>query len=198
MTRWLTVLLIALVAVPAGAKEGVSLNCTGVTGRETRLDFRFVLSPKIPAGSVYLSDLEPTKAFAHAGLIRDRAYLGGEMRLGGLLYPKGLMLCPEQTSGPVNYGEAIYSLSPGKFKQLRAVIGICDDTDAGSVIFSVQLRRNGGEWREALKSNLMLRSSAPQGITIPLGEADEIRLYTDANGDIGCDHACFAGARLEP
>lgn len=176
----------------------VGLNDAGVTGRETRLAFRFIVSPRIPEGTVYLSDLEPTKTFAHAGLKRDTAYLGGELRLGGLLYKKGLMLCPEVTNGPVNYGEAIYKLEPGKFRQFRAMIGICDDTEAGSVIFSVFLRKGGGEWREALKSNLMLRSTTPQGITVPLGDADELRLYTDANGDIGCDHAVFAGARLEP
>lgn len=170
----------------------------GVTGKETRLNCRFALAPRIPEGSVYLSDLEPTKAFAHAGLIRDRNYLGGDMRLAGLVYQKGLMLCPEVTNGPVNCGEAIYKLEPGKFKQFRTMIGICDDTEAGSVVFSVQLRKGGGEWREAFKSGLMLRNSAPQGLTVPLGDADELRLYTDANGDIGCDHACFAGARLEP
>jgi hypothetical protein len=175
-----------------------TLNDAGVAGRATRLQFSFILSPKIPEGSVYLSDLNPTKAFAHAGVKRDEAYLGGEMRLGGLLYRKGLMICPEVTGGPVNYGEAVYKLEPGKFRQFRTVIGICDDTDAGSVIFSVQLRKGGGEWREAFKSNLMLRSSAPKGLTVPLGDADEIRLYTDAVEDIGCDHACFAGARLEP
>lgn len=175
-----------------------TLNDVGVSGRQTRLEFSFIVRPKIPAGSVYLSDLNPTTAFAHSGVKRDEAYLGGEMRLGGLLYQKGLMICPEVTNGPVNYGEAIYSIAPGRFKQFRAVIGICDDTEAGSVVFSVQLRQGGGEWREAFKSNLMLRSSAPKGITVPLGEADEIRLYTDANGDIGCDHAVFAGARLEP
>ncbi|MHB8993629.1 MAG: NPCBM/NEW2 domain-containing protein [Armatimonadota bacterium] len=174
------------------------LNDAGVTGKETRLNFRFILSPKIPEGSVYLSDLASTKAFGHGGLIRDRNYLGDELRLGGLLYPKGLMLCPETTTGPVNFGEAIYSIPPGKFQRLRAMIGISDATQAGSVIFSVQLRKNGGEWREAFKSGLMLRTTAPQPVTVELGEADEIRLYTDANGDIGCDHACFAGARLEP
>jgi len=33
---------------------------------------------------------------------------------------------------------------------------------------------------------------------VPLGDANEIRLYTDANGDIGCDHAVFGAARFEP
>lgn len=172
-----------------------SISDAGVTGKSTRVDFRFIFSPVIPAGSVYLSDLEPTQVLAHAGLKRDTNYLGDELWLGGLLYQKGVMVCPE---APQNYGEAIYKVPPGKFRQLRAVIGICDDTEAGSVIFSVQLRKSGGEWREAFKSNLMLRSSTPQGITVPLGEAEEVRLYTDANGDIGCDHACFGGARLEP
>jgi hypothetical protein len=176
----------------------VCLNDAGVTGKQTRLDFRFILSPKIPEGSIYLSDLTPTKSLAHAGLIRDRNYLGDELRLGGLLYQKGVMLCPENSTGPVNFGEAIYTISPGKFKCFRAMIGICDDTEAGSVIFSVQLREKGGEWSEAFKSGLMLRTTAPHPVTVELGNADEIRLYTDANGDIGCDHACFAGARLEP
>ncbi|MGE5530591.1 MAG: heparinase II/III family protein, partial [Bacteroidota bacterium] len=88
----------------------VCLNDAGVTGKQTRLDFRFILSPKIPEGSVYLSDMTPAKAFGHGGVIRDRNYLGDELRLGGLLYQKGIMLCPENTNGPVNFGEAIYSL----------------------------------------------------------------------------------------
>lgn len=174
------------------------VNDAGVSGQQTVLRLGFIIRTPIPPGSVYLSDLEPVKAFAHAGLIRDAAYSGGEMRLGGQVYEKGLMICPEVTTGPVNFGEAVYKLEPGKFQRFRAVLGICEDTDAGSVIFSVQLRKGGGEWREAFKSNLMLRATAPQGITVPLGDADEIRLYTDANGAIGCDHACFAGARLEP
>lgn len=192
--------LIAFANRQEGAVYGLTacVNDAGVSGKETRLAFHFVLSPKIPEGSVYLSDLEATRVFAHAGLKRDTNYGGDEMRLGGLLYRKGLMLCPETTTGPVNFGEAVYSIPPGKFKRLRAVIGICDDTEAGSVVFSVQLRKAGGEWREAFKSNLMLRSTAPQGLAVDLGEANEIRLYTDANGDIGCDHACFAGARFEP
>jgi len=44
----------------------------------------------------------------------------------------------------------------------------------------------------------MQRSSPPQAISVPLGDADEIRLYTDAYDDINCDHAVFASARLEP
>jgi hypothetical protein len=175
-----------------------SVNDAALSGPPTRLDFRFILSPVIPEGSVYLSDLEPRHAAAHSGLIRDRAYDGSELWLGGLLYPKGLMVCPRVTGGPINYGEAIYTIPPGKFKRFRAVIGISDGTSAGSVIFSVQLRKGGGEWREAFKSSLMVRASRPEPIVIPLGDADEIRLYTDADGDIGCDHAVFAGARFEP
>lgn len=185
-------------------QEGTAYSLTacladaGVTGTQARVEICFVLRPRVPEGSVYLSDLAPLKAFAHAGVKRDTAYLGGELRLGGLQYEKGLMICPEQTVGPVNYGEAIYKLPPGKFRQFRAVIGICDDTEAGSVIFAVQLRKGGGEWREAFKSGLMLRNTPPQPVTVPLGDADELRLYTDANGDISCDHALFAGARVEP
>lgn len=169
-----------------------------LSGGGTKLSGRFQISPPMPPGTVYLSDLTPTKVFAHGGLKRDEAYLGGPLYLGGIHYPKGLMLCPEKTEGPRDFGEAIFRLPPGKFKRFRAVIGICDDTEAGSVIFAVQLRQGGGEWQEVFRSGLMQRSSPPQAISVPLGDADEIRLYTDAYEDINCDHAVFASARLEP
>jgi hypothetical protein len=176
----------------------VGLNDAALSGPPTRLAFRFILSPPPPEGSVYLSDLDPLHEAAHPRVIRDQAYDGGELWVGGVFYPKGLMVCPKVTAGPVNYGEAIYALPPGKFKHFRAVIGISDGTSAGSVIFHVQLRQKQGEWRDAYKSSLMLRASRPQAIAVELGDADEIRLYTDADGDISCDHAVYAGARLEP
>jgi alpha-L-fucosidase len=169
-----------------------------VDDRQTVREFRFILGPHIPEGSVFLSDLEPVRAFAHAGLKRDQNYLGGEIRLGGAPYRKGLMVCPERTDGPVNYGEVVYPIPPGQFQTFRAVIGIEDSAGGGSVTFAVQLRKGRGEWQSAFQSGVINKGMPPQSISAPLGDADEIRLYTDANGSIDCDHALFAAARLEP
>ena len=159
---------------------------------------RLVLMPAIPDGAVFLSALEPVKAFAHAGLKRDLNYLGGELRLTGVPYLKGLMLCPETTNGPENYGEAVYDIPAGRFRTFHAVVGIDDAAGGGSVVFSVQVRKKGGEWETRFKSPLLCKGSAPQAVAVPLGDAAQIRLYTDAAGDIGCDHAVFGLARFEP
>jgi hypothetical protein len=187
---------VAFADSPAPQQRGLRVGLAGLSGT-VALDFTFVLAPRIPEGSVYLSDLEPVQAFAHAGLIRDRAYLGGTVQMDGVPYPKALMVCPETTAGPVNYGEVVYRV-PGQFRQFRAVIGIDAAAGGGSVIFSVQLRKGGGEWQPAFKSGVVMKNTAPQAVTVPLGDAEEIRLYTDANGDIGCDHAVFGAARFEP
>jgi len=176
----------------------VSFDDTAVDDARASLTFRFLLAPAAPEGTVHLSDLEPVKVFAHNGVKRDTDYLGDDVRLGGVPYRKSLMVCPERTDGPVNYGEAIYRIPAGKFKTFRAVLGIEDSTVAGNVIFSVQLRQGGGEWRTAYKSGPLAQGSPPCPVAVALDDADEIRLYTDANGTINCDHALFAGARLEP
>jgi hypothetical protein len=178
----------------------VTVDDVAVDDQRTVREFRLILGPHIPEGSVFLSDLNPTKAFAHAGVKRDTNYLGGEIRLGGALYQKGLMVCPEVTNGPVNYGEAIYEVPKGKVKTFRAVIGIEDQAGGGSVVFAVQLRDGGEEapWREVLRSGVMAKGAAPQSISVPLGDATALRLYTDANGGIDCDHAVFGAARFEP
>jgi hypothetical protein len=176
----------------------VTVDDLAVDDRQTVREFRFVLGPHIPEGTVFLSDQEPVKSFAHAGLKHDRNYLGGEIRLGGAPYPKGLMICPETTGGPVNYGEAVYALPPGRFQTFRAVMGIEDSAGGGSVLFAVQLRKSGGEWQTAFQSGVITQGMAPQPVSVALGDADEIRLYTDANGSIDSDHALFAAARWEP
>jgi len=174
------------------------VNDAGVSGRETRLEFNFILSPKIPEGSVYLSDLNPTKAFATAGVKRDEAYLGGEMRLGGLLYRKGLMICPEVTGGAVNFGEAVYSIPPGKFKAVPRKSSASAMTLRRSVVFSVQLRKGRGRVARVVQVEPDAALQHAEGITVPLGDADEIRLYHRRKRRHRCDHACFAGARFEP
>ena len=184
--------------VPTTYSFRLTADDLAIDDRQTARDFRFIIGPPVAEGAVYLSDLEPTKAFAHAGVKRDTNYLGGPIRLAGSPYRKGLMVCPERTSGPVNYGEAIYRIPRGQFKVFRAVIGIEDSAGGGKVKFAVQLRRAGGQWERAFESGVVAKGQEPQGVRVSLGDADAIRLYTDALGSIGCDHALFANARFEP
>jgi hypothetical protein len=186
--------------VPAQYTLTVTIDDVAVDDHRTMREFRMILGPHIPEGSVYLSDLDPIKAFAHAGLKRDTNYLGGEVRLGGAIYHKSVMICPERTDGPVNYGEAIYEIPRGQFKTFRAVIGIEDSAGGGSVMFAVYLGE-GGERQErkpVFQSGVIHKGDQPQSIAIPLGDATAIHLYTDADGSIDCDHALFAAARFEP
>ena len=68
----------------------------------------------------------------------------------------------------------------------------------GSVQFFVYTRTAGGPWAEAARTEILGPASAPVDLSVPLGQADELRLYvTDGGNGIGSDHAAWALARLE-
>jgi len=156
---------------------------------------QFTLRPVSKQDVVYLSNVEPVSCYVHGGLKRDRAFFRS-ITLAGVVYPKGLTTHPKADGG---YAEVIYDLRPykGKRQTFRALVGIPEDTP-GSVQFIVYTRTGGGEWVERLKTEVLGSTSAPVNLVLPLGEAEELRLYVNDGGNgIGSDHAAWALARLE-
>ncbi len=175
----------------------VTLDDTAADELATTVRLVAVTLPAVPANAVYLSDLKPARSFAHAGLKADTAYLGGELRLAGVPYAKGVMICPEP-AGDKAYGEAVYELGEGAGRRLKAVVGVDDATAGrGSVTFAVQVERDG-QWVELWQSPVLRGGAAPVAVDVDLGGARKLRLLTtDAGDNIDSDHAVWALARFE-
>lgn len=154
-----------------------------------------------PSGGIFLSDLPELDSFAHGGMKKDSNYAGsGPLKLGGQVYPKGLLLCPE-VSGSGGRGSVTYALSGGlrQATRFQAVVGIDDAVSAhqrGSVIFRVEIRRQG-QWQSLIETPVITVSHA-QGIDLDIAGADQLRLSTTDGGDgINSDHAVWAAAKLQ-
>jgi len=149
--------------------------------------------------AVYLSDLKEEHAFAHGGLLKNRRYADAEpISLGGAIFGKGLMLCPETAPGG-GYSEAIYDLRAHPERhRFRAVIGIDAYTGAnGSASFEVQVMRDT-EWETVYRSPVLRGGDDPLTVDVEIAGAKKLRLYcTDAGDNINSDHAAWAEARLE-
>lgn len=155
--------------------------------------------PPDPA-AVYLSDLKPLKAFAHGGPNVDRNYSGGVSAMGEALYPRCLLIHPEQSPGGA-HGEMIFEIPPGAPRCLLAEVGIEAATGAnGSAVFMVQRgAAPEGPWETLYTSPVMRGGMAPARVAVPLGEARCLRLYTtDAGDGIHSDHALWGAVRLGP
>jgi hypothetical protein len=69
---------------------------------------------------------------------------------------------------------------------------------AGSVVFRVETRQKDGDWIEQALTETMTAASRPVGISVPLNQADYLRLsVTDADDGISSDHAVWAMPRIE-
>jgi len=151
--------------------------------------------------SVYLSDLQPIDVFSHGGLKRDTNYRAdGLIRLGGTSHAKGLLIHAEK-DGDGSRAHVIYELTGPLLQasRFKAVIGVDDGGDRrGSIVFGVDLRRNG-EWQEAFRSDLM-RGGPEAGqihVELDITGAEQLRLCVDGGPNIECDHGAWADARLE-
>lgn len=151
------------------------------------------------AGGIYLSDLPAVDVLGHPDVKRDQNYAGGKLRLGGKLYPKGLLMCPEETpQGGI--GHATWLLEGGlrQARKFEATIGIEDamkDTGIGSVIFTVEVFRSG-KWQSVFESPV-LKWGEDKEVAVDITGAEQLRLSTKDSGDnIYGDHAVWAAARV--
>jgi len=148
---------------------------------------------------VYLSDLEPTEAFAHGGLKRDVGYTGQPISLKGRTFAKGLTTHAETTP---EGGRAfvVYALAGGlgAAKRLKAWIGIDDSAGKeGSCAFIVEGRRQG-QWQKLFESPVLRTGQGPVEVNVDISGSDQLRLrVTDGGDGISSDHAVWADAMLQ-
>ena len=177
----------------AAADRSVEAHATAVV-------ISFINRVALDESATYLSDLKPVKSFAHGGLIRDTDYIRKVAMVAGRVYPKCLTLCPEP-SPEGTHGEAVYKLPPrSKAMKFETEIGISDSSRGrGSAMFIVQTGASpAGPWQTLYTSPIRRGSEEPLKLSLPLGSASFLRLYTtDAGDGINSDHAVWGDAKLK-
>lgn len=142
--------------------------------------------------SVYLSDLEWVQAISGYGPVEKDQNNGGQglndgntMSIGGNTYAKGL--------GVYGNAEIVYDLSEGLYNVFMSDIGVDDGTcELGDIVFSVY-----GDGVMLYESPLLEQEFEPLGIFIDIEGVDFLRLVVgDGDGDLNCDHANWADARV--
>ncbi len=198
------VLVVDLARALAGEKQtrrhtlDVTVADRSVDRRSTSVVVSFITKVPLDPNALYLSDLKAVQSFAHGGLILDRDYLGEVAQIAGRVYPKCVMICPEP-SPDGTHGQVVYALPAGR-GTLKADVGIAESARAnGSVVFMVQGGASpAGPWETLYTSPTLRGGMEPVSVSVPLGEAKHLRLYTtDAGDGINSDHALWGNVRLE-
>lgn len=143
--------------------------------------------------SVYLSDLQPVKPITQGWAGKtpgiDRSIEGNPIKIGGVIYDKGLGLHADS--------EAVYNLA-GSYARFQAVIGIDDEASGkGDAIYRVYatVPENGAD-KEILLYERQISGSANELVDLSVRGATQLRLVTDANGANSNDHTDWADAKL--
>jgi hypothetical protein len=178
----------------------VAVSDQAVVRHETTVRVSYITKVPLDPAALYLSDLKPVKAFAHGGPNLDRNYGGGIARIGDRVYPKCIMVCPEPSPDGA-HGQIVFELPAGAPRLLHGDIGIEEEAGSnGSAVFMVQRGASAaGPWETLLTSPVLHCGSPAQAITVDLGDAKFLRLYTtDAGDGINSDHALWGNVRLLP
>ena len=140
----------------------------------------------------YLSDLNwvgtPTNGWGPAEKDQSNGETeagdGNTMTINGQTYSKGL--------GVHAYSQVTYNLG-GNYDNFYSDIGLDDECAGGTVSFQIYV-----DGTLAFSSGVMVQSDDAQPVIVDVSGANELILEVTNGGDgNGCDHANWAGARLE-
>ena len=191
---------------PMRIAESTTLKAAAFTTKEGKVGRSNTVSADYRAtsmedGAIFVSDMEEEELFSYPEYwFKDENYRDYAMRLGGLEYPKGIILHPDTQEDGTVKGFVTYRLD-GDMRDGRfaAVIGIDDSMEAyslGSSAFKVEVRRQG-RWKRVFESDVLQLGAEPEKVEVELGGADRLRLIVTDGGDgTACDHALWAHARI--
>lgn len=144
----------------------------------------------------YISAVNPVFDKAHRGVKRDKNYANGTIKLDGVEYEHGLLICP--VSGNDQGVFIIKTEGLPAFKGISAKVGIEDAIKtSGSSEFIVEAYLKG-EWKQLFKSKVLRGSDKAVDVDVDIPQNTEfIRLVTTGGGD-GCsaDHAVWADLKF--
>lgn len=124
---------------------------------------------------------------------------GGSISLRGEVYPTGILVHPgNKPEGSSGFAEFALVGGLTEATRFKATVGVEDTArDRGSVVFRVNVRRNG-TWQQVYDSGILRGGGEIKEVDVDIAGADAIRLVvTDGGDDINSDHAAWANARLE-
>jgi hypothetical protein len=158
-----------------------------------------------PEHGIHPSDLPELdyEGYEPLGLMKDHAYQGKPIRLGGKEYARGLITHPAERPGG-GRAHVTYALE-GELRRARrfkARIGIEDQAPRGkpghgTVAFAIEVRR-GGRWERIFESQTLAAGGKPQDVDVDISGAGRLRLIATDGGDgIGWDHGVWADARIQ-
>jgi len=143
----------------------------------------------------YISGITSVFELAHNGVKRDINYYGNAIKLDGVSYDHGLMVCP---NGDSNLG--VFILNRKEFPQyngIKAMVGIEDAVDRGSCEFIVEAFVND-EWIRLFESKVLRPKDKAVDVDVKFPKKTEfIRLITTYGGDnCSADHAIWADLKF--
>jgi hypothetical protein len=169
-----------MVTTPAGAKLTFSF------GQLARLDYS---SEKLK----YLSDMKPLRQVTESAsgerfvhFIKDKNLNGGELRLKGVVYPKGLAM--------FTYTELEYNLG-GDFELFRAVVGFDDEVKGADGPIQLRIEGDGAELLSLTLSREDKVKSQP--ISLNVKDVNKLRIVVSdpSKTDVG-KHLDLADAKI--
>lgn len=198
----------------AGLRDGSQLRVTSVAERAGRWELALACGVKLrlegesldedlvawqPLGTqvTYLSDLRTT-GYKHIPFLtvewpyhNDGNCLGGELRAGGAVYPKGI--------GMHSTSRLAYAFPAGA-RQFCAELALDAASGVrGSVVYRVFIAGEDGTWQPAYESPVVRGGDPPLPIAVDLKGAQRLVLIVDfaERGD-ELDYANWLNARLVP
>ncbi len=157
-------------------------------------DAVIMLQP-LTTAATFLSNLEPL-GYKHIPFLavnwpywNDRSVAGGQLRLDGHVYLKGL--------GMHSSSRLAYPLG-GQYRSLQAELALdqCAGRE-GSVVYRVYLQDSAGQWTKAFESGIVRGGQAPVAMRVDVRGAEALALIVDfADRADQWDHANWLNARL--
>ena len=152
-------------------------------------------------GAIFVSDMEEEELFSYPEYwFKDENYRGYAMRLGGLEYPKGIILHPDTEEDGTVRGWVTYRLD-GAMRDGRfaAIIGIDDSMESyslGSSAFMVDVRRKG-EWLRVFESGVLKLGAEPEKVDVKLEGGGPAASHRDRWRGRHCMRPRPVGARAD-
>jgi hypothetical protein len=182
------------VRVASATTDGTNLTVTTPVG--AKLTFPFAQLARLDYNSDklrYLSDMKPLRQVTESAsgerfvhLIKDKNLNGGELRLKGVVYPKGLAM--------FTYTELEYNLG-GDYEQFRAMVGFDDEVKGADGPIQLRIEGDGAELLSLTLSREDKLKSQP--ISLNVKDVNKLRIVVSdpSKTDIG-KHLDLADAKI--
>ncbi len=146
----------------------------------------------------YLSDLDPQvdsppvppderglRLNITAPFIRDQGVSGEPLKLGGDVFPKGLVIAPDTT--------LTYNIGGGDWREFRAVLGLPENSPDANLEAKVTIQAD----ERVLFSETIRRKDKPKGVTLEVKGVKQLKIIVEADLPINGNRVVLGEGRLQ-